>query len=78
MSLTTVPSTYTSVTGVVDATAASEIAALFTQLLALLPNSSTGAAGASPDWDAIRPDVETNLRAEIAAFATAVAAAPAS
>ena len=74
-----VPSgTYADVTGVVDATAAGEVAALGVILLAILPNSATGVAGASPDYDQIVPEVEQNLRAEIAALLAAVAAAPTS
>jgi len=77
MALNEVPVvTAADVTGVVDATAAAEIVVLGAAFLALLPNSSTGALGATPDYDAIRPELETNLRAEMAAILAAIAAAP--
>lgn len=64
------------VTGVVDATAAAEIVVLIAAFLALLPDSANGTPGATPDYDAIRPELETNLRAEMAAISAAIAAAP--
>ena len=73
---TELPNTYANVTGVVNGTAASQIAALGVALLALLPNSANGTAGASPDFDAIRPELEVILRAEITALFAAIAAAP--
>jgi len=70
--------TYADVTGVVDATAAAEVVVLGAAFLALFPNSSTGAQGVHPDYDAVRADWETNMRAEMAALLAAIAAAPTS
>lgn len=91
MALDTSPfGTYPDVTGVVDVTAAAEIAALFVTLKTFIPSTysefSAGAgtpvAAASeqpmphPDFDAIRPELAEKLQAEIDAVAAAIAAAP--
>ena len=67
---------YTDVTEVVSAAAQLEILAEVDKLIALLPNSASGAAGATPDFDAIRPEYEVILRAELAALKAAIDAAP--
>lgn len=69
--------TYT-ITQVISAAAQTEILAAIDSFLALLPNSSTGAAasGDMPDADAIRPEYETKVRVEIAALRAAIDAAP--
>lgn len=76
MAIDLVPMGTYAVTNIVSAAAQAEILAQVDVLLALLPNSSTGAAGASPDYDAIRPELETNLRRELAALRTGIDAAP--
>lgn len=76
MAITTVPIGTYAVTEVVSAAAQAEIIAQIDTFLALLPNSSTGAAGGSPDYDAIRAELETNIRAELAALTAAIDAAP--
>jgi len=78
MAITEVPViSISDVTGVVDATAAAEIVVIIAAFLALFPDSSAGTLGATPDYDAVRPEWETNMRAEMAAVAAAIAAAPA-
>lgn len=67
---------YTDVTGVINATAAAELIVEINKLLALLPNSSTNEQAATPDFDAIRPELETQIRVEAAALLAAIAAAP--
>ena len=76
MAVSELPNAYTDVTGVVNATAAPEIAALFVQLKALIPDIASTDTPASPDWADIPPHTAEKLRAEIDAFAAAVAAAP--
>jgi len=76
MAVSELPNTYTDVTGVINTTAAAEVAALFVQLKALIPDISSNAAPATPDWGDIPPHTAEKLRAEIDAFAAAVAAAP--
>jgi hypothetical protein len=79
--------TYADVTGVVDATAAPEIAAMITSLsdlipdpryASLAPDSSGQSPAATPDFDAIRPEYAEKLLLEIEALAAAIAAAPTS
>lgn len=72
---------YATPTGVIDATAQLEVAALINQFLALIPDpysddGSTGDGGSSPDYDAMRPEMAVNIRAELAAIIVAVDAAP--
>lgn len=77
MALSELPNSYSDVTGVVDSTAASEVAALIDQLAALLPDpENQDGSAASPDFDAMRPEMAVNLRAEITAMKAAIAAAP--
>lgn len=76
MAINTVPIGAYAVTEVVSAAAQAEIITQVETFLALLPKSSTGAAGGSPDYDAIRPELETNIRAELAALIAAIDAAP--
>ncbi len=92
MALNTGPfGTYTDVSGVVDGTAATEIVALVTSLLTLIPDTPVAyAAGAgtpageseqeipSPEFDKMPLDLATRLRVEIDALAAAIAAAPTS
>lgn len=66
------------VTEVVSANAQAEILLQIDNFLALLPNSSTRTPGGSPDFDAIRPELETNIRVELAALKAAIDAAPVS
>lgn len=70
--------TYTTPTEIIIQAAQDEVLALLDVFLAKLPNSSTAAVGDSPDWDKISPEIETNIRAEIAAIKTAIDAAPVS
>lgn len=91
MALNTGPfGTYADVTGVVNATAASEIAALTAELKTLIPGDpvayAAGAgtpagaseqANASPEFDKMPLDLALRLRVEIDALAAAIAAAPA-
>lgn len=66
---------YADVTGIVDATAAPEVAALGVILLGFLPDG-TATSSAVPDFDQIPLHTSLKLRAEIAALLAAVAAAP--
>ena len=82
--------TYADVTGVVNATAASEIAALIVELKTLIPAApSAFGAGAgtpvtaaseqampSPEFDKMPKDLAERLLVEIDALAAAIAAAP--
>ena len=74
--------TYAAVTGVVNTTAAAEIAALIVLLLTLIPDTdhadaqTTPPEGVAPEYDKWHPAVASNMRQEIAALATAIAAAP--
>ena len=81
--------TYVDVTGIVNSTAAPEIATLFVSLLTLIPDTPVAyAAGAgtpagiseqelpSPEFDKMPLDLATRLRVEIDALAAAIAAAP--
>jgi len=91
MALTVGPfGTYADVTGVVDATAAPEVAALFVELKTLIPgapaafaagaNTPVGAASESPmphpEFDKMPQDLAERLIVEIDALAAAIAAAP--
>lgn len=69
---------YANVSQVVSAAAQTAILAEIDKFTALLPNSSTGAvaSGDLPDADAIRPELETAIRVEIAALKAAIDAAP--
>ena len=93
MALSTGPfGTYADVTGVVDATAAAEIAALVVELKTLIPSapsaysagSGTPVAAASeaamphPEFDKMPQDLAERLLVEVNALAAAVAAAPTS
>lgn len=93
MALTVAPfGSYSDVTGVVDATAASEIVALVVELKTLIPGtpsafsagSGTPVAAASeqpmpsPEFDKMDLDMATRLLEEIDALAAAIAAAPTS
>lgn len=93
MALTVSPfGTYANVTGVVNSTAASEIAALFVELKTLIPGtpsafgagSGTPVAAASeaamphPEFDKMQQDMAERLLGEIDALAAAIAAAPTS
>jgi len=73
--------TYTDVTGVIDATADGEVAALLVLFKALIPDpsvpaSGTGTAPTSPDFGDIPPATCARLRTEFDALAAAIAAAP--
>jgi hypothetical protein len=69
--------TYADVLGVVNATAASEIAALFVTLKTLIPDGSEGSSPAPhPDFDTVDPAAAVKLIAELDAVAAAIAAAP--
>lgn len=85
MAVTEVPVlTYADVTGVVDATAASEIAALGVLILSLIPDTdhanaqSSPPTGIAPQYDNWPPALADEMRAEIAAALAAIAAAPTS
>lgn len=69
---------YADVTGVVNATAAPEIVALLVILNGYIPDpdDTSGATPASPDFANIPPATARAIRAEITAFAAAIAAAP--
>lgn len=69
---------YTNVSQVISAAAQTAVLAEIDKFLALFPNSATGAAGsgAMPDAEAIRPELETKIRVEIAALKAAIDAAP--
>lgn len=66
------------VTGVVNATAASEIAALFVTLLTYIPDGTEGYANKSPDFDPWPQALADQMRTEVSALAAAIAAAPTS
>lgn len=74
--------TYANVTGVVDATAAAQIAALGVLILSLIPDTGHANAqasppqGVAPEYDKWDPAVALHMRAEIAAALAAIAAAP--
>jgi len=70
--------TYADVTGVVDGTAAGEVAALGVLLLAAIPDPDTAPAnqGVVGHLDQMTPVCASQLRAEITALLAAVAAAP--
>jgi len=79
---TTIFSAPDDVTGIVDATAAAEIAAIMAKLKALIPDPDTAPANRDDtavgmSADQISPMLALQLRAEIAAVAAAIAAAPA-
>lgn len=89
--ITTAPfGTYTDVTGVVDSTAAAEIAAIFVTLDGLLNDTYQGnsagqgnpdvavseASATTPEFDRIDIVVSEKLAAELSAAAAAIAAAP--
>ncbi len=91
MALTVGPfGTYADVTGIVNATAAPEVAALFVELKTLIPGpasaydagSGTPVAAISeqplphPEFDKMAFDLAERLRVEIDALAAAIAAAP--
>lgn len=69
--------TYTDVTGVVNATAAAEVVALFVILKGYIPDPSDQAdVPVHTDFWQMPPSVAENLRAEITALEAAIAAAP--
>lgn len=69
---------YADVTGVVDAAAAAEIVDLFVILKSFLPEEGVGGVRMPPpDYCDIPIHTADKLRAEIDAFAVAIAAAPA-
>ena len=73
--------TYADVTGVVDGTGASEIAALIVILKGYIPDVDTidpAPQGEAPFYDEIPAHICRALRAEIDALAAAIAAAPTS
>lgn len=75
--------TYADVTGVVDATAAAEVAALivvFRNRLHLggVGETEEGVEAPSPDFDYLPYELSLKLHAELTALAAAVAAAPTS
>lgn len=91
MSLDTSPfGTYPDVTGVVNPTAAAEIAALFVTLKTFIPSTPSAYAAGSgtpvgaaseaamphPEFDNISQDAAEKLLGEIDALAAAIAAAP--
>jgi len=67
---------YANVTEIISAAGQTAVLAEINKFIALLPNSATGARGASPDFDAIRPEYEVKLRAELTALKAAIDAAP--
>ena len=67
---------YNDITDVVSAAAQTSILAEMDKFIALLPDSANGKPGATPDFDAIRPELEQVLRAEFAALKAAIDAAP--
>jgi|GEM_PF-2197689 len=70
--------TYADVTGVVNATAAAEIAVLLAELKSFLPDpdDKSGTPAKSPDYFHIVPSVSHKLRAELDALSASIAAAP--
>lgn len=85
MAITEVPVvTFASVAGIVNTTAAAEIVLLFTALKTLVPATDHATAQASPpsglepNYDKWFPEIADQMRAEIDAFAVAIAAAPTS
>jgi hypothetical protein len=70
--------TYADVTGVVDATAAGQIAAFKTTFLNLFGTTATGNAAAHPDFNKIPAGVRATMTNEINAMFAAIAAAPTS
>jgi len=73
MAVTFVPvGVYTNLTNATSANAKTEINALVDVFLALLPDSSAKTSGGSPDYDAIRPELEQNIRAELTALKAAI------
>lgn len=69
---------YGNVTGVVDGTAAGEIAAFKTTFLNLFGTAATGQAAAHPDFNKISPAIRAKITTEINAIFAAIAAAPTS
>lgn len=75
---------YTNVAGVIAATPAGQVAAVMAALLALVPDTThpnaqtTPPAGTAPIYDKWSPELAAAMRAEIAAAAAAIAAAPTS
>lgn len=67
---------YTDVSGVVDATAAPEVAAIETELLSFLPQEGVAGSMPPPDYCDIPIHTAEKLRAEITAAFAAIAAAP--
>ena len=85
MALTKPPfGSYPDVTGVVNATAKTEITALINELKTFLPVGDSGSypgppspeAVRSPDFDPLRPSQGEALRAELDGLAAAINAAP--
>lgn len=79
MALSTPPfGTYPNVTGVVDATAQTEIAALLDEYKLRIPDGTPGTSPVpSPDFDPLRPSNGEGLQGELDGLAAAIAAAPA-
>lgn len=67
---------YTDITGIINGTAAAELIVEINKFLALLPDHVNNLAGATPDFDAIRPEYELQIRNEFVALLAAIAAAP--
>jgi len=85
MAITEVPVlTYADATGVIDSTAAAEVAALGVLILSLIPDTghsaaqTTPPAGLAPGYDNWPPALANEMRTEIAAALAAIAAAPTS
>lgn len=69
--------TYADATGVVDATAAAEIVALFVILKGYIPDPSNQSdVPVSPDFWDMAPATASRIRAEIVEMEAAIAAAP--
>lgn len=67
---------YTAVTEVISAAGQTAVLAQINKLLALIPDPTSSATPASPDFNVIDPRLATQLRLEIAALKTAIDAAP--
>jgi hypothetical protein len=67
--------TYTAMVGITNATAKTELAAMFVSLKTLT-NPTRGQSAPHPDFNGIPPDIAEKLGVEIDAIAAAVAASP--
>ena len=67
---------YANVTGIIAVGPAAELVTEIAKLKALIPDPTQSVSAVSPEFDAIHPRLAEQLRAEIDAFAAAVAAAP--